>query len=78
MVCLNYSCRQLRGRLHWAKLRRYYIAREISMNRDRLLADEVNLEDALRFDREFLQLLKNATRRAQLYRSRITQICATC
>ena len=32
------------------------------MNRDRLLADEVNIDDALRIDREFIQLLKDATR----------------
>ena len=78
MACVNFLCRQLRGGLHSAKLQRYRIALKIAKNKDKLLADEITIEDALKLDREYIQLLKGATARARYFRSRITAICPSC
>ncbi|MCP3900862.1 MAG: hypothetical protein GY707_14245, partial [Desulfobacteraceae bacterium] len=66
------------GGLHSAKLQRYRIAKKIAQNRDKLLADEITIEDALKLDREYIQLLKGATARAKYFRTRITEICPSC
>ena len=78
MACVSFLCQQLRGGLHAAKLQRYRIAKKIAKNRDKLLADEITIEDALKLDREYIQLLKGATARARYFRSRITAICPSC
>ena len=78
MPCDSFLCRQLRGGLHSAKIQRYRIAKKIAVNRDKLLADEISIEDALKMDREYIQLLKDATRRAKYFRFRITETCSLC